>query len=252
MRVSPNTTIRQIALHVPGSTGIFQQEGIDFGRGAERTLEEACVEADVSFDYLARRLESLPAGSDEQAPQNWQIEPLFLLTSHIVTQHHDYARRELPRLAQQAMTLAAAEGENHPDLARVEVLLRAMIREFNLHMMREEQMIFPYIVQLEAADREEEPPPQPPVGPDENPLRNLMAEHDSAIEMLRELRYLTDNFSPPSDADASMERLYNGLRAFEADMQEHIHLEDNVLFPRALDIESACRPAVLVRPEEAL
>jgi regulator of cell morphogenesis and NO signaling len=252
MRVSPNTTIRQIALHVPGSTGIFQQEGIDFCGADERTLEEACVEADVSFDYLARRLESLTAGSDEQPIQNWQIEPLFLLTSHIVTEHHEYARHELPRLAQQAMSLAAVEGEERPELGRIEVLLRAMTREFNIHMMREEQMIFPYIVQLEAADREDDVPPQAPAGSAENPLRGMMAEHDSAIEMLRELRYLTDNFTPSPDSGAPLERLYNALRAFEADMQQHIHLEDNVLFPRALDMESATQPAVLVRPEEAV
>lgn len=245
MRVSPNTTIRQIALHIPGSTRVFQQEGIDFCGGAERTLEEACVDADLSLDYLVRQLESLADDAERQTPRNWQIEPLFLLTSHIVNQHHEYARREMPRLAQQALALSRTLGESHPELARIEVLLRAMIREFSVHMLAEEQTIFPYIVQLESADRDTELPPPPPAASEENPLRNMMAEHDSAVEMLRELRFLTSDFAPPPDANTSLERFYSALDAFEADMQEHIHLEDNVLFPRALELETCNRAAVL-------
>lgn len=241
MRVSPNTTIRQIALHIPGSTGIFQQEGIDIRAGAERTLEEACVDADLSFDYLSRRLESLADDPAEQA-RNWHDEPLALLTSHIVNQHHQYARHEMPRLAQQALSLSRTLGEKFPELVRIEVLLRAMIREFSVHMLSEEQMIFPYIVQLEGV--ESGSVPAPPDGGEESPLRNLMAEHDSAVEMLRELRYLTADFTPPQDASPVLERFYCALDAFESDMQEHIHLEDNVLFPRALELEAYIRPAV--------
>lgn len=244
MRVSPNSTIRQIALHVPGSTGVFQQEGIDFRSDAERTLEEACVEADLSLDYLARRLESLEG---EESGRNWQIEPLLLLTSHIVHQHHEYARHEMPRLAQQALSLSRSLGEQYGELARIEVLLRAMIREFSVHMLAEEQTVFPYIVQLEAAGNE-----PPLAGGHESPLRNLMAEHDSAVEMLRELRYLTVDFTPPPDASPALERFYCALDAFEADMQEHIHLEDNVLFPRALELENCYRPAVMSSREDAL
>ena len=249
MRVSPNTTIRHLALHVPGSTDIFQQEGIDFRRDAECTLEEACVEADLSLDYLARRLASLD-DSEPEAGRNWQIEPLLLLTSHIVHQHHEYARHEMPRLAQQALSLSRSLGERYPELARIEVLLRAMIREFSVHMLAEEQTIFPYIAQLEAADAEQ--PLQTPAGNDESPLRNLMAEHDSAVEMLRELRYLTADFTPPEDANAALERFYCALDAFESDMQEHIHLEDNVLFPRALELEAYYRPAVVSCREDSL
>jgi regulator of cell morphogenesis and NO signaling len=245
MRVSPNSTIRQIALHVPGSTGVFQQEGIDFRSDAERTLEEACVEADLSLDYLARRLESLEG---DESGRNWLTEPLLLLTSHIVHQHHEYARHEMPRLAQQALSLSRSQGDRYPELARIEVLLRAMVREFSVHMLAEEQTVFPYIVQLEAADNEL---PQAAAGED-SPLRNLMAEHDSAVEMLRELRYLTGDFTPPPDASPALERFYCALDAFEADMQEHIQLEDNVLFPRALELENYYRPAALISREDAL
>jgi regulator of cell morphogenesis and NO signaling len=249
MRVSPNTTIRHLALQIPGSTDIFRQEGIDFSRDAERTLEEACVEADLSLDYLARRLESVD-DSEPEPVRNWQIEPLLLLTSHIVHQHHEYARHEMPRLAQQALSLSRSLGQQYPELARIEVLLRAMIREFSMHMLAEEQTIFPYIAQLEAADNDQ--PLQTPAGGEESPLRNLMAEHDSAVEMLRELRHLTADFTPPADANAALERFYCALDAFESDMHEHIHLEDNVLFPRALELEAYYRPAVVNSREDAL
>lgn len=250
MRVSPNSTIRQIALLIPGSTDVFRKEGIDYRGGAERTLEEACIDADLSLDYLARRLEGV-ADDEPRSSRNWQVEPLFVLTAHIVNVHHAYARHELPRLAQQALALSRAVGEQFPELTRIEVLLRAMVREFNAHMLSEEQTIFPYIVQLEAADRERELPPQSPTGTSDSPLRNMMAEHDSAVEMLRELRYLTSDFTPAPDAILNMRRFYSALEVFESDMQEHIRLEDNVLFPRALDLETQ-RPAVLISREEVL
>jgi regulator of cell morphogenesis and NO signaling len=87
--------------------------------------------------------------------------------------------------------------------------------------------------------------PQSPTGTDESPLRNLMAEHDSAVEMLRELSYLTNDFTPPAEADQMLARFYSALDAFEADMQDHIELEDNVLFPRALELEMYSRPAAV-------
>jgi regulator of cell morphogenesis and NO signaling len=248
MRVSPNSTIRDIALHIPGSAEVFLQEGIDFRAGAERTLEEVCVDADVSLDYLARRLESL-GGESAPASRNWHSEPLCLLTSHIVNEHHQYARHEMPRLAQQARSLARAAGATYPELTRIEVLLRAMIREFSVHMLSEEQMIFPYIVQLEAASHGSERP-MSPLGSEESPLRNVMAEHESAVEMLRELRYLTADFTPP-DPNPALERFYCALDAFESDMQEHLRLEDIVLFPRALDLEST-RPTVVLAGESEL
>jgi regulator of cell morphogenesis and NO signaling len=250
MRVSPNSTIRQIALHVPGSIDLFHEEGIDLGSGAEQTLEEACVHADLSLDYLCRRLELLAEEASDRSARNWHREPLFVITSHIVNVHHAYARHEMPRLAQTALTLSRTYGATCPELARVEVLLRAMIREFSVHMLAEEQTIFPYIAQLEAAELENQRPPQSPSGTDESPLRNMMAEHDSAVEMLRELRYLTNEFNPPVEGDLQLERFYSALDAFEADMQDHIELEDNVLFPRALELELSGRPQLSLRGNE--
>ena len=249
MRVNPNSTIRHIALHIPGSAAVFQQEGIDFA--SDRTLEEVCVEADLSIEYLGRRLEAATGEVERQAMRNWHIEPLFILTSHIVNVHHAYARHELPRLAQQARLLSRSFAKQYPELMRIEVLLRAMIREFSVHMQSEEQMIFPYIVQLEAAD-EDSAPPQPPSGVSESPLRHVMAEHDSAVEMLHELQYLTSDFTPPADADPALVRFYSALDVFEGDMQAHIELEDNVLFPRALELEAQSRPALAVSREDAL
>lgn len=245
MRVSTHTTIRQIALHVPGATEIFQQEGIDYCCGADRTLEEACRDAAVPAEHITLRLGKLAVPDEQEPAPNWQIEPLFLLTSHIVTQHHEFARRELPRLSQLALQVMSAHGARHPELARVELLLRAMTREFSLHMMREEQALFPYIVQLEECDRRGELPPPAPFGTVESPVRSMMAEHDSAAEMLRELRYLTANFTAPADACPTYQRFCAELKSFEADTHEHIHLEDNVLFPRALELETTSRFVLL-------
>lgn len=245
MRISTHTTIRQIALHVPGSTEVLQQEGVDYCCGADRTLEEACQDAGLAVDQLLHRLETLAAEAELEPPRNWQIEPLFLLTSHIVNRHHEFARREMPRLSQMSLQVMSAHGQNHPELARIDVLLRAMAREFNMHMMREEQMLFPYIVQLEDCDRHNDVPPTPPFGTVENPMRSVMSEHDSVAEMLREVRVLTGNFAPPLDACPTYLRFYAALKAFEADMHEHIHLEDNVLFPRALELETNSRFALL-------
>jgi regulator of cell morphogenesis and NO signaling len=245
MRINGNTTVREIALHVPGAVDVFEQAGIDYCCGGERTMEWACREAGISLDEIGRKLGALGVPSEVAPSRNWQIEPLFLLTSHIVNHHHQYVRRELPRLSQMASHVTVTCGQRHPQLFRVEVLLRALTRELTMHMMKEEQILFPYIAQIEENDTHGEVLPTAPFGSVDNPIRTMLAEHDSVGEMLRELRQVTSRFVPPSDACTSFHQLYVGLRDLEADLHQHIHLENNVLFPRTIELETNHRFAEL-------
>lgn len=244
MTISSNTSVRQIAIHVPGSTRVFEQAGIDYCGGGQHTLHEACLAAKVPLLEVTRKLEALAIPVEDDL-HNWPIEPLFVLTSHIVTHHHEYMRRELPRLAELAADVARQDGPRYPELLRVETLARALAREVTLHMTKEEQILFPYIMQLEEHDERNEVPPPPPFGTVENPIRMMMAEHDSATEMLREIRHLSHGFTAPPDAGTTFLLLYAGLHSLEADLHLHIHLENNVLFPRALELEAKNQFAVL-------
>ena len=161
------------------------------------------------------------------------------MSSYIVGTHHFFTRQELTRLDQLFDKVCAAHGQNHAELLRLQGRFQGLRRELTAHMLKEEQVLFPAIVEMEEAVGRGEPIPMPFFGTVRNPVRMMMMEHDTAGEVLREMRILSSNYTVPSDACLSYRTLYQALQAFEADLHQHIHLENNILFPRAVEMESA-------------
>ena len=132
-----------------------------------------------------------------------------------------------------------AHGQNHPELARLRSLFATLSAELEPHMVKEERVLFPYVVQMEDAMRRERTHPYPPFGTVANPVRMMMLEHETAGQLLREMREVTGNYAIPPDACISYQTLYEALDGFEKDLHQHIHLENNILFPRSVEMEGA-------------
>jgi len=242
MNVSATTTIRELTA-TPGATRVFEKFGIDYCCGGHRTLFDACRTASLSVEQVVLSLAQAAANAQTgAAPRNWQNEPLAALAAHIVDQHHSFTRQELERLERLFEKVCARHGANHPELADAQRVFRQLGQDLIPHMLKEEQVLFPYVARLEEAVSEQREIPQPFFGTVRNPIKMMMTEHDTAGELLRELRRVTSGYSAPADACVSYQTLYQALAAFEADLHEHIHLENNLLFPRAVEMESGAAP----------
>jgi len=176
-----------------------------------------------------------------QSPDIWSGKPLVSLMDHIVTTHHTFCRQEVARVGSLFKGVIAKHGKDHPELKRMEALLSAIARDLLMHLIREEQTLFPYITRVEEAVRQKAAVSWPPFGTVENPIRMMVLEHDQTGEELKEIGRLSNDYTPPSSATEDYADLYGALRAFERDMREHIHAEDDLLFPRAIALEEeAC------------
>lgn len=164
--------------------------------------------------------------------------PLPELITHILDTHHVFTKSELDRLQSLADKVLAAHGGNHPELVHLAELISSLCADLKPHMFKEEQVLFPYIVRLSDAADQNRPVPFAPFGTVNNPIRMMMKEHETAGQILREMRVLTYDYRVPADACITYQMLYQALENFERDLHQHIHLENNILFPKALDLEN--------------
>jgi regulator of cell morphogenesis and NO signaling len=244
MSVTTTSTVRELAVTIPGATRVFEEMGIDYCCGGKRTLADACREFNKPVAEVVRRLEAAGQAIEpgDKLP-NWQSESLSGLSTHIVDTHHFFTKQELARLEKLLDKVCARHGENHPELAELRGTFHHLKQDLIPHMLKEEQVLFPHIARMEEAVSEQRAVPVPFFVTVQNPVRMMMTEHDTAGELLGKMRKISGNYSAPPDACISYQTLYEGLQDLEADLHQHIHLENNILFPRAVDMERAAEPA---------
>ena len=240
MGIDTQRTVAEIALDRPQAAAVFERLGIDYCCGGRKPLAAVCQAAGIDVNHVANLLEQETGKTGEEIETgNWTERSLASLISHIVEEHHAYCREEGLRLQPLLGKVVSKHGEHHPELTQVQELFTSLRNELSMHMMKEEQMLFPYIIALEESATHKSAPPRAPFGTVQNPVRMMVEEHDDAGHLLKEIRTLTGNFTAPQDACTSFKALYQGLEAFEADLHQHIHLENNILFPRAVALEDA-------------
>jgi regulator of cell morphogenesis and NO signaling len=237
MSIETTKTVGEIAADLPNATREFEKLGIDYCCGGSRTLGEACAEAKISVDEALARLQKATDATVPDGSQDWQNQPLADLITHITRTHHVFVRGECPRIQALAAKVVGVHGKNHPELLQLQETFSALAEELSVHLMKEEQVLFPYVVRLEESFVAGEPAPPAMFGTVVNPVRMMMQEHDGAGDALRKLRATTGDYSVPEDACISYRTLYEALKGFEADLHQHIHLENNILFPRAVAME---------------
>ncbi len=238
MSITAEKTVRELALEKPAATRVFEKLGIDYCCGGNKSLEEACRAANLSMGEVLDSLEM--AGQSARSAQNdrsWPTELLADLVAHINSTHHKYTREEIARLGPLFDRVCSVHGKNHPELMQVRASFQGLAQELTMHMMKEEMVLFPYIVRMEESVIQKEPVVPPPFGSVQNPVSMMEHEHDSAGAALRAMREASGGYNAPPDACVSYRTLYQALADFEADLHQHIHLENNILFPRAITME---------------
>jgi regulator of cell morphogenesis and NO signaling len=234
-------SIREIVTQYPSSAKVFHRFDIDLCLQADLSLEGACQELQLSVDQVIEKL----TDSEAQERGGMALDPATLslarLVQHIVRIHHHCVRQELPRLAEMALKLAATRGDHAPKLAKVAELIEKFRGQMYTHIQKEEQVLFPFISQMDQESIVAYPPSHACFRSVTHPIFMMEQEHESADHIVAELIRLTNHFEPPSWACATHIALFSGLREFEADLKQHVHLENDVLFPRAIQLEAALK-----------
>ena len=246
MKLSATRTVRELATEIPNATRTFEKLGIDYCCGGSKSLSEACLHAHVSVDDVVRALEqgsSVKPAAEASLPEfaNWALGDLI---EHILTTHHAYVKHEIPRLQQLLHKVVSVHGRAHPELGRIQQTFQDLCSELSSHMMKEEQILFPHIAALENAVSTGRPKPRPVFGTVANPIHMMELEHDSAGDALKSISELSVNYTPPEEACFSYKTLFTALKEFESDLHQHVHLENNILFPRAIAMESGVEVTV--------
>jgi regulator of cell morphogenesis and NO signaling len=226
MIITERTTIAEIASTLPSSVRVFQQHGIDFCCGGKTALASACQQHRISFTDIVNDIET-SARDLPMDERDWNAEPLHVLIAHIILTYHDALREELPRLESMAAKVSRVHGANAPHLTRLEAIVKELSADLRSHMTKEEMILFPAIRTIERGS-------EPMTIPISAPIAVMEEEHDYAGALLSELRVITDGYVAPAWACATFRALYHGLSELESTMHTHVHLENNILFPRAL------------------
>ncbi len=238
MNITGETKVKEIAVANPRATRILEQAGVDYCCGGNKSLHDACAHAGISTEEIMARLEENKA---EMGPVdvNWASAPLGDLTEHIREKHHQYVREAIRRVLALLEKVTAKHAGNHAELLDIEKLFVQVGREMIMHMQTEEQILFPYIEALERAANGVATLEPPFFQTVRNPVQAMMEEHDAAAALVNQIRTASSAYTPPPDACTSYQVLYRDLQEFEADLHEHVHLENNILFPRAVEMEAA-------------
>jgi regulator of cell morphogenesis and NO signaling len=228
-----HSTVGEVVASQPGLARFFEERRVDYCCGGKKTLAHVCEENQWDPQEFAASLSQAAQGKPADNYVDAATMSLSGLADHIEQTHHAYLRKELPRLLELAEKVSTVHGAKDARLYQVNDVLVEFANELYSHMTKEEVILFPLIRQLEA--------PRGPLafhcGSVANPIRQMEHEHDVAGAALEKLRTLTDDLSPPDDACNTYRVLLDSLAQLESDMHQHVHKENNVLFPRALKLE---------------
>jgi len=234
MAITAETPVRDIVIEVPTAIPVLEHFGIDYCCGGKHTLAEACIKRDQSVALVLEELEHL--GQDLTEPKvQWQIAPLRELIDHIVQKHHSFTRDQLTLILELASKVEHRHGTAHPEVRKLNEVLANISAELTHHFFCEENVLFPYMAQL---DQRQTLAAHPIFDNMQQPVTQMMREHDKTGNELRALRETTNQYQPPDYACITYRALYRAMEDLERDLHRHIHLENNILFPRAQALES--------------
>ncbi len=229
-------TVGQIVADDYRSAPVFEKFGIDFCCTGNLSIEEACKQNNVDSKELTKALETALA---ETTPPTTDFKswPLDLLADYIEKRHHRYVEERIPIIKQNLDKLVQVHGAKHPELLKINELFIASAGEFAMHMKKEELMLFPFIRKMVRAKKNNEPLAEPRFGTVKNPIQTMMREHDNEGESFRQIEALSNNYTPPADGCNTYKVTFALLKEFQGDLHMHIHLENNILFPKAEELE---------------
>ncbi len=218
------------------SAHVFKKYGLDFCCGGGISIEKACAKNNIDLEELLqdlRNMDEKPAAS--QNYNNWELD---FLIAHIENTHHVYVREALGMIDEYAAKVARVHGDGHPPVIKIYELFQLLSEELTSHMQKEEVILFPYINLLVQAQKTKTISEPSKFGNIQNPINMMEHEHENAGNILKEIAVLSNNYTPPEWACNTFKALYAKLEEFEQDLHLHIHLENNILFPKAILLEA--------------
>lgn len=234
MQVSKESIIGDIVTANYKYAQVFKNVGIDFCCNGNRTIEQACEKKGIEANDILQQLQKLDVVNNSITDYNsW---PLDLLADYVVKKHHRYVEQKTLEIQPYLNKIVKVHGGQHPELIEVEAMFNASAGELAQHMKKEELILFPYVAKLVQAEQTHTKATAS-FGTVQNPIQMMMAEHDTEGERFRKIAELTNNYTPPADACNTYIVTFGLLKEFEDDLHMHIHLENNILFPKAIELE---------------
>ena len=224
--IDSTTTVSDIVRERPGLAPLFEQLKIDYCCGGNRPLDSACAERGLDPATVVSMLNASLGQESDGSGERVDTLPTAALVEHIVTRHHVYLRRELPRIVELTQKVASGHVDQEPRLSEVATLVARLAPELLRHMQTEEDDLFPALLDHEETRSADA------AGTDPTLLSFLLADHEEAGAMLARIRELTDDYTPPQWACNTTRAVYHSLGELERDVHEHVHKENNTLFPR--------------------
>ncbi len=244
MQTLTTKTIREIALEAPATTRVFEEFKIDYCCGGRKSLDEACAAAGLDPIMVSEKINAVLTDKSAHEASELEKRSASELIDHIIAKHHIFTVQELERLVPLMEKVCMRHGEQHPELFKLQSVLSALAGSLVPHMRKEEAVLFPYIQTLESSAKGNSPVAASHFGSVENPIRMMMVDHEEDGERLRVMREIAADYTLPEGACPSYTALYAGLQDLERDLHRHIHLENNVLFPAAVDLERSIAATV--------
>jgi regulator of cell morphogenesis and NO signaling len=229
-------TVAEIVTENIRTADVFKKNGIDFCCGGNVSVKEICDKKGVDYNVLKDELVNINnKPSDAHDYNSWDLD---FLADYIINTHHKYVIEANPILIEYSDKVANVHGHHYTEVVEINGLVHALIDELNLHMKKEEMMLFPYIKQLAEAKKNGQQIAPSPFGGIQNPINMMELEHDNAGDVIKKIAELSNNYSPPAEACNTYKALYALLEEYQNDLFQHIHLENNILFPKAAILEA--------------
>lgn len=235
MVISKEKTVADYVTENIKTAHIFKKYGIDFCCGGGITVEKACAKNNIDQSILENELLKIDTVKDLiEDYDKWDLDFLIMYIENV---HHTYVRESLPLISQYANKVAKVHGHHYQEVVKVNQLFHEVANELLAHLQKEEQVLFPFIKQLVDADKTGNKNINIPFGTVNNPIRMMEIEHENAGNIFKEIRSLTNNYTPPKEACNTFRALYSKLEEFEQDLHKHVHLENNILHQKARTLE---------------
>lgn len=236
MTITKDQTIAQCVANNYQTATVFKKHKIDFCCGGKISISEACQKNKVDEEPLLQELnEVTQQKSQEDAAETYELDKL---AKYIVEKHHTYVRQRIPEIEPFLDKVVRVHGEKHPELKKVQENFQAVKEELLNHMQKEEKVLFPYIEQMMEAKKNNTQLEPSFFGTIKNPINMMEMEHESAGNAFKEIREITNDLTPPDSACNTYRVTFSLLDEFENDLHRHIHLENNVLFPKSIMVET--------------
>jgi len=238
LKIEPSSFITDIVTHDYRTADVFRKYDIDFCCGGKWPLETICQNKDLDTDSIVKELQSVVMQTASNAAIDFDSWDVDFLSDYILNVHHRYLNKALPEIKEQATKFLDGHRKKFPDLEEIEVINKKFLKEIPPHMKQEEEIFFPYIKQIFYAHTNRESYARLLIRTLRKPLEEVMLkEHETTGTNLHRLRTITNNYTPPENACLSHRVTFSKLKELDNDLVQHIHLDSNILFPKAIAME---------------